>query len=239
MTTNVRTRSTPVLLLALVALVAALLASTMSSGHSARADSHGPGAAAVTTGHDASAARPLSVREAAFHDQMRKLWEDHVTWTRLAIVAFADDSGGFNATAARLMQNQKDIGDAIKPFYGAAAGNQLTVLLEDHINIAVELLQAAKAGDTAAVEKASAAWYENADAIADFLAGANPKYWPQDAMRSAMRGHLDQTLAEATHELSGDYAAGVADYDEIHAHILGMADTLSDGIIRSFPASFR
>ena len=40
-----------------------------------------------------------------FHDQMRKLWEDHVTWTRLAIVTFADGSAGFDATATRLLQN--------------------------------------------------------------------------------------------------------------------------------------
>lgn len=50
--------------------------------------------------------------------------------------------------------------------------------------IAVELLQAAKSGDTAAFGQARARWYANADDIADFLAAANPKYWPRDAMRA-------------------------------------------------------
>jgi hypothetical protein len=62
---------------------------------------------------------------------MRKLWEDHLPWTRLAIVTIADGSGRFNPTAGRLLQNQVDIGDAIKPFYGDATGNQLTTLLHD------------------------------------------------------------------------------------------------------------
>lgn len=177
----------------------------------------------------------LTPAQAAFHDQMRKLWEDHVTWTRSAIVAFADGSGGFDATAARLLKNQDDIGDAIKPFYGDAAGDQLTALLKDHIGIAVQLLQAAKGGDDAAFQRANTAWYANANDIADFLAGANPRYWPQDTMRAAMKAHLDQTLAEASHELSGNYAGSVADYDEIHHHILGMADVLSTGMIRAFP----
>jgi hypothetical protein len=143
-----------------------------------------------------------------------------------------------SAPAARLLANQVDIGDVIKPFYGEAAGDQLTTLLNGHIGIAVELLQAAKAGDTTTFEQARAEWYANSDQIADFLASANPKYWPQDVMRAAMTAHLDQTLAEAAHGLSGQYTASVADYDEIHPNILEMADLLSDGIIRTFPKRF-
>jgi hypothetical protein len=180
----------------------------------------------------------VTKKQVVFHDQMRKLWEDHVTWTRLAIVTFADGSAGFDASATRLLQNQTDIGDAIKPFYGRAAGTRLTVLLHDHITIAVELLQAAKAGDTAAFDAAKARWYANANDIADFLAAANPRFWPRATMRAAMKTHLDQTLAEAVDELGADYPASVAAYEEIHLHILDMADLLSSGIIRQFPRRF-
>ena len=131
---------------------------------------------------------PRNATQIAFHDAMRKLWEDHVTWTRLAIVTFADESAGFPATAARLLQNQVDIGDAIKPFYGDAAGAQLTALLHDHITIAVEILQAAKAGDTDAFNEANARWYANANDIADFLSAANPRVL---APRHDAGGHED------------------------------------------------
>jgi hypothetical protein len=217
---------------AVVAIVAAMLA--LAGDNDARAEGHTQGLAS-----HAAPPRALNARQVVFHDQMRKLWEDHVTWTRLAIVTFADGSAGFPATAARLLQNQTDIGNAIKPYFGTAAGDQLTALLRDHITIAVELLQAAKAGDSAALADASARWYANADDIADFLAAANPRFWPQAAMRAAMKAHLDQTLAEAQHELGGDYQASVADYEVIHAHILEMADTLSSGIMRAFPQRFR
>jgi hypothetical protein len=189
--------------------------------------------------HDHSVATPRNAAQVAFHDAMRKLWEDHVTWTRLAIVTFAAGYDGFDATAARLLQNQVDIGDAIKPFYGDAAGAQLTGLLHDHITIAVEILQAAKAGDTAAFTDASARWYANANDIADFLSAANPQFWPNDMMRADMKTHLDQTLSEAAHELAGNYAASVADYEDAHLHILAMADMLSSGIIGQFPKHFR
>ena len=181
---------------------------------------------------------PKSPQQVAFHDQMRTLWEDHVTWTRLAIVTFADGSAGFDATASRLLQNQTDIGNAIKPFFGDAAGTGLTGLLHEHITIAVELLQAAKAGDTAAFNAAKTRWYANANDIADFLSRANPRFWPGAVMRASMKTHLDQTLTEAAHELGGDHAASVADYEAIHRHILDMADLLSSGIIGRFPRKF-
>jgi hypothetical protein len=226
-------------LLAGIALATALATGLVDTGHSSSNAAHGETAHSHSEPAASAATAGKKISKAAFHDDMRKLWEDHVTWTRLAIVTFVDDSASFDATAARLMQNQVDIGDAIKPFYGTAAGNQLTALLQDHIGIAVELLVAAKDGNTDAFDDANARWYANADDIADFLAAANPGNWPKATMRAAMRTHLDQTLAEASHELTGAFAESVADYDEIHHHILVMADVLSSGIVKAFPKRFR
>ncbi len=170
---------------------------------------------------------------------MRKLWEDHVTWTRLFIVSAVAGLPDADATAGRLLQNQVDIGDAIKPFYGDAAGAQLTALLRQHILLAADLVGAAKAGNDAAVQGASRRWYDNADQIADLLAGANPSNWPRDVMRSSMHHHLDLTLREATARLKGDWAADIAAYDAIHRHILQLADVLSAGIIAQFPEKVR
>ena len=58
-------------------------------------------------------------------------------------------------------------------------------------------------------------------------------------MRADMKTHLDQTLAEAAHELHAKYPESVTDYGGIHAHILMMADQLSAGIIAQFPSRFR
>ena len=226
-----RRRSVPLAIVVLAAVAAALLTVTTSS-ESAHASS---------TGHEHGNSQFLPLRTSAqvsFHDQMRKLWEDHVTWTRLAIVTFADGSNGFTATATRLLQNQTDIGNEIAPFYGTAAGDKLSALRHDHITIAVEILQAAKAGNAAAFADAKARWYANANDIADFLAGANPRFWPRDTMRAAMKEHLDETLTEASDELSASFTASVADYEAVHQHILAMADLLSSGIMRQFPGRF-
>jgi len=175
----------------------------------------------------------------AFHDAMRKLWEDHITWTRLVIVSVANDLPDTESTVQRLLQNQVDIGNAIKPFYGEEAGNQLTALLTDHILIAAEILQAAKSEDTAALNDAITRWYANADDIAEFLNAANPENWPLEEMKAMMREHLDLTLQEAVAYLQGDYAASITAYDQIHSQALDMADMLSAGIIRQFPKKFK
>lgn len=175
----------------------------------------------------------------AFHDAMRKLWEDHITWTRLAIVSLANGLPDTSSTVDRLLQNQVDIGNAIKPFYGDAAGDQLTALLRDHILIAAEIIQDAKAGDTTAMNDAIARWYANADDIAVFLHNANPENWSLEDMKTMMHDHLDLTLQEAVAYLHGDYPASVAAYEQVHAEILQMADMLSDGIIRQFPKKFK
>jgi hypothetical protein len=196
-------------------------------------------AVATTAGASTDPTKKLRSKEIVFHDAMRKLWEDHITWTRMFIVEFAADSAATQPTLGRLLQNQVDIGDAIKPFYGDRAGSQLTALLKDHILIAGEILAAAKASDQAAVDEAVARWYANADDIAAFLAAANPANWPFDEMRAMLRDHLDLTLAEAVARLQGRFEADIAAYEEVHLQALQMADTLSAGIFRQFPGAFK
>ena len=177
--------------------------------------------------------------QADFSKAMRKLWEDHITWTRLYIISAVANLPDKDATTQRLLQNQTDIGNAVAGFYGDAAGAKLTALLKDHILGAAALIEAAKSGDKAKIDAAAAKWYANADEIAAFLSGANPKHWPAADMKAGMKMHLDLTLAEATDRLQGNYAADIQEYDKIHAHILGLADLLSSGIIAEFPAKFK
>jgi hypothetical protein len=179
----------------------------------------------------------------AFHDEMRTLWAgDHIVWTRCVIVSAGTLSDGLlpdtGATIQRLLANQTAIGNAFKPFYGEAAGDELTRLLEIHINTAAELILAAKAGDADAVADASSRWYANADEIAAFLNGLNPRHWPLDAVDGLLEAHLDLTLEEAVARLNGDYEGDIAAYDRVHAQILTLADALSAGIIAQFPQKF-
>ncbi len=172
-----------------------------------------------------------------FKMDMRRLWEDHVTYTRMFIVETAANISN-DVTVARLLKNQEDIGNAIKPYYGDAAGNQLTTLLKQHILISADVVNAAKAGNSTAFDAADKQWYANADQIAAFLGQANPTYWPQSAMKSMLYEHLNLTTAEAVARLHGDWTADTQTYDKVVTQAMMMADGLADGIIGQFPAKF-
>jgi hypothetical protein len=213
----------------LVALMAALAALAFWGG---------PGAQANDKGTRAAKAK-ISQTELALRNDMRRLWEDHVTWTRLAIISLTTDAPDTEATVGRLLQNQTDIGDAIEPFYGEAAGDELTRLLREHILIAADLVAAARAGDQVALADAQARWTANADEIAGFLASANPRFWKLGELKAMLHEHLRLTTDEAVARLQGDWAADVAAYDQIHLQALEMADHLSIGIVEQFPRRFR
>ena len=227
---NTRTyRPIPLALTGLIALFSALVALTVSGGHDAAA--HG-------NGHHATPAT-VSTSELALRQGMNKLWEDHVTWTRLAVISLTTDAPDTEATVGRLLRNQVDIGNAIRPFYGAAAGKALTGLLREHILIAADLIAAAKAGDAEKVASEQARWTANADQIAGLLSKANPRSWKPGPMKAMMRSHLRLTTDEVVARLQGRWAADVRAYDRIHVQILHMADMLSDGLVKQFPARFR
>ena len=217
-----RHRRLTALALAAALVLGAVVAGTAATAHSPR--SHGALGERVT-----------------FHDAMRKLWEDHIVWTRQFIVSAGTESGNLadlQPTVDRLLANQADIGAAIAPYYGEDAGAQLTALLRSHILTAADLLAAAKAGDATATAEASDRWYANGHDIAVFLHDANPRQWALADLDAMMKSHLDLTLEEAVARLQGRYADDIAAYDKVHAEILEMADMLSDGIVAQFPSAF-
>ena len=213
----------------LIALAGAIVVLALSGA--------GPSNAAGAPAHHASS--PVrSAKAVAFHDKMRALWEAHGSWTHMVIISFVGNLPNLPAEEQVLLQNQVDIGNAVKPYYGAAAGNRLTQLLKAHILGAVAILEAAKSGDANKLSQAHASWFVNGRQIADFLHAANPRFLSRSAARRMMNIHLNQVIEQAVDELKGNYAADARAYAPYIRHILDMADMISGGIIRQFPRRF-
>jgi hypothetical protein len=146
---------------------------------------------------------------------MLQLWSDHGAWTRNVIFNLVDGAQGTTQDIARLLKNQDDIGNAIKTYYGDAAGDALTALLKTHINTAAAVVIDAKSGNTTALATDAAALYANGDDIAVFLNTANPDNWKLTDWKAMMKMHLDLTVKEATDRLQGNYDADIEDFDAI------------------------
>lgn len=177
-------------------------------------------------------------REEKLRTDMRKLWEDHVTWTRNVIFCIIDGLPGTDQAVARLLKNQNDIGDAIKPYYGMEAGKKLTDLLHVHITTAADLLKATRVDDKKAFDEANKKWIVNADEISMFLCSANP-HWKLEEMKMMMREHLKLTTDEAVARKNRNYTADVMAYENVHEEILRMSDMISNGVIKQFPDKFK
>jgi hypothetical protein len=161
-----------------------------------------------------------------------------VIWTRQYVIAALGDAPDAKAAADRLLKNQEDIGGAIVPFYGRAAGTALTTVLKEHITIAVDLIAAAKAGDKTRFAAEDANWTKNAEQIADVLSGANPKNWPKKDVVDLLGVHLSLTKQEVTARLEKDWKKDVETFDQIFTEILTLSDVLSEGIVKHYPESF-
>jgi hypothetical protein len=234
-------RPIPLALTALVALFSALAALAVSGGMNMaqahnNASRHDHAAMTMTV---ASASPALSQKSVTLHADLRKLWEDHITWTRLAIISLEGGTPDTNATIARLLRNQVDLGNAIKPYYGAKAGNALTRELKSHILIAADVIAAAKAGDKELLADAQVRWTANANRIASLLHSVNPRFWQLATLEYEMHMHLKLTAEEAVAHLRQTWGADVTAYDRVHFHILHMSDLLAGGIVAQYPGRFR
>jgi hypothetical protein len=224
----VRRRGTLTLagVIALASMIIVLAVSGTGESHAAGEHAHG-------------ASVPVRTAKAvAFHDAMRALWEAHGAWTHMVIVSFVGNLPNLPAEEQVLLHNQVDIGHAVKPYYGKAAGNQLTKLLKAHILGAVNVLVAAKSGNKNKLAKAEADWFANGRQIADFLHAADPRFLSRGAARKMMNIHLNQVIQQGVDELKGNYAGDARAFAPYIRHILDMADMISAGIIRQFPGKF-
>lgn len=170
---------------------------------------------------------------------MRQLWDDHMYWTLITVDAYFNDPKGLSAKLNRLLQNQKDIGAAIVPYYGQAAGDQLAKLLTEHIELAVPVLKAAKENNKEDLDKAVKDWYANAKDIGSFLASANPKNWTAKETQGALEMHITHTIAYSVSILKGDYTQSFGGFEEALHHMVHLADILTEGIAKQFPNKFK
>ncbi|WP_079508721.1 glycosyltransferase [Mesobacillus jeotgali] len=181
----------------------------------------------------------ITKSQVKFENEFRRLWVDHVLWTSNYITsATTAGSEDQKDVLARLLKNQEDIGNAIKPVYGEEAGNKLTALLKEHIVIAGDIVEAAKAGKKTMLDQLNKKWYRNADDIAVFLSSANPNL-KNEKLKDLLYKHLGLVADDLDASLQKDWAARIVSIDDGMSHIIMMADAISAAVLKQFPEKFK
>lgn len=193
---------------------------------------------AITKRGDAKPIGLMIVSPEEFKLEMRRLWEDHVVWTRNVLLCIIDDLEGLDQAKKRLLKNQEDIGNIFKPYYGDEAGKNLTELLNIHIFTEAEELLATKTGNTFAFDNANIKLETNADQISVFLGKLNPN-WKLVDIKMMLHDHLQSTMDIAIARKEKEFSNDVIAFDRFKEKTLELADVLADGIINQFWEKFK
>lgn len=212
-------------------VAAASLAAACAFGTSA-CTVDAPDGADPPTAEPTDASRTITTQFEA-RTVMRELWTDHVTWMRVFLIDFIAELPDAPFAQERLLQNQTDIGNVVRLFYGEETSAELTRLLRAHVVGAAQVIVAAKDPNLRQLEHARDDWYANAWQIGALLAKTTGL--PEPEMVAVMNTHLDQTLAQVNARLAGNWVADIEAYDAVSANIVELSDTLSERLAEQFP----
>lgn len=173
------------------------------------------------------------LKQIILFNTFRKLWEQHVVWTRAFVISSAEDLADIEFVTERLLRNPADFAEALEVYYGEKVAGDFERLLTDHLLIAAEIVNAIKTGDTQTAQEQRVKWFQNADDIAALLAAINP-YWDERQWREMLYQHLELLEDQIAFRFGGRYREDVRIFDSIEEQALMMGDTMARGIINQF-----
>jgi len=161
---------------------------------------------------------------------MRKLWSQHVYWTRMLLISIADRLRDQDATTARLLQNPKDIANVFAQYFGQDAANKISMLLTEHLQIGGKLMTALRDKRTAEADYLTQQWYTNANKMAAAFSSINPKY-NREELQKMLYEHLKLTTDEVAMRLAGNYPQDIEAFNKVETEALNMADYFTAGLL--------
>jgi hypothetical protein len=189
-------------------------------------------------GAHATAASAVASKVPATQAALRDLWVGHIFWVREVVRELADkDAAAVKVAEGKVVANARQIADAIEPFYGKAAADQLFELLAGHYTAVKTHAQATFAGDAAKSKQAFNELVANAGKISDFLSKANP-YLPRQALNSLLVAHGGHHVQQNEQIAKHDAAGEARTWEEMKSHIYEISDALVGALAKQFPEKF-
>lgn len=179
-----------------------------------------------------------STKAADLQANLVSLGVQHQELAQNAVDAALDSNVDADALKAQLIQNGKNISDAVGSIYGQAAGQKFNDIWNVHLNDFVKYAVASKSGDEAGKQAALQDIDTNyTKPIAKLLSGANPNL-PEQTVESAFHEHIDMTAQAIDDHVRGDYAAEQTLTAQSSDHIKMLMSTLAGAIVKQYPNKF-
>lgn len=157
-----------------------------------------------------------------------KVWADHVFYTRNYLISVLSNIEDVGEISSRLLQNQEDIGNLLRPYYDSATVDHLVELLKSHVTILVDIIAASLAQQP--TEELVTNWRTNCEQIVKQLEEMN-SYWEQSPLESLWSMHLTLTLNEVQYRLIKNWSSDIMNFDKITENIYAISDCIVKGVV--------
>lgn len=170
----------------------------------------------------------VSALQVDMKSALRKLFTDHGVYTALVMKSIVDHSEDTKVLLNRLLLNQKDIGDQLKPLIGDK-GDILTEVLTQHIKLAGDVITAAVKKDKQLQNKIKKL-FNNSDVVAKTLTSINPNKLPFETTQEMFHQHNQFVFDMTVARINKDFLKEQKLYDAYYNELLMMSDTIYNAL---------
>ena len=163
-------------------------------------------------------------------ESWRKLFTDHAVYTKFYISSYLNNIADAPFLLDRLMENQKEIGDYLKDFVSESRGNEMTILLKEHISMVGNYLVALRTGTGTNIEKSYQEIFDNSSRVSKFLSTLNPEKLPFETVKKEFDQHNQFVVNLAQINMRKDYKNEIKEYDMYYNHMIQFSDILSSAL---------
>lgn len=92
---------------------------------------------------------------------LRDLWKRHIQWVRAVIIGILDNHDGTESVISSLPRIPENLGNILRPYYGAEIADYLTLIFTEHNKFLINLINAVKKGDVSEAQEQRRKWYQS------------------------------------------------------------------------------
>lgn len=163
---------------------------------------------------------------------MRKLWNDHIVWTRQYMISEMNNLPDKEAVLTRLRANARSISEEMSELHPSVDEQTMVSMLDSTVLFVTKLIFETNVGGTrTGAYETKEVLMKLMDRMALYLNSVN-EGWKLPEMKMLLQGYLNETHNEILARKNQIWDADIAAYDRLNNHVLKIADAFASGTIQ-------